>query len=337
MPFEVNVPLMRGGGTKLREVGIMPKRHTAIILAVLSGFILVGSLCFALDTQAGELFRNTVGGSAGLAIPLPDLVVSRIELLTMTANSLDYLVVIENIGEAAAQIVGEPGYEDDVNFQGYLSQDPVLGGLDDRGGGGRYLLEPAELAPGEAYTYPMSIGTGEDYAFDYSTLFVEVDAVKHLGESNEDNNINWITLPDGPDLVVESVQVLNINSTAIVYQFTVRNIGDGMADLDGPDDVGWADNVNFRGVLSPDDILDNFGDKGAGGAYLNPPFDPVALNPGEAFTKSYAAGMGGANYLDFHYLFVEIDGFDNLGETNESNNVGLTQVPRFIYLPLVLR
>lgn len=317
----------------------MVNRRTTIIFTIFAAFILVGSLLSGLDTQASEPSGLTAQGSSELAITFPDLIVSRIEVLTMTATSLDYLFVIKNDGDAVADIDGaNPGDpSDNVDFQGYLSKDAVPGGMDDIGAGGMFLTVPAELAPGEEYSYTMSTGMAGVYYFDYDYLFVVVDLVNNLVESNEANNISSIILPDGPDLIVENVEVLSIDSVSVIYQFTIRNIGDGMADLDGPDDVNIFDNVNFRGVLSPDDILDNAGDKGAGGAFLNPPIDPTELYPGEVFTKSFSAGMGGANYLDFHYLFVEIDGVGNLPETNEDNNTGMTEILRYLYLPLILR
>jgi hypothetical protein len=321
----------------LNEERTMKIRRTTIFFAVLAAFILVGSLLSGLDTQASEPFGRTVQGSSELANGSPDLIVSRIDVLTMTATSLDYLFVIQNIGDAVADIDGANPSDvyDNVNFQGVLSKDAAFGG-DDIGAGGSFLTAPAELAPGEEYTYTTSTGMAGFYYFDYDYLFVTVDVVENLVESNEDNNRTRIELPDGPDLIVENVEVLSIDSVSIIYQFTVRNIGDGMADLDGPDEVAWDDNVNFQGLLSPDDILDP-SDKGVGGGYLNPPIDPAELYPGDVFTKSFSAGMGGANYLDFHYLFVEIDGVGNLPETNEDNNIGMTEILHYSYLPLILR
>jgi hypothetical protein len=293
---------------------------------------------FGLEAQARDHVDRNKEKSPELAEPLPDLIVSRIEVLTMTSTSLDYILVIKNIGDAAADIDGvDPGYSDNVNYQSILSPDNIYNNPGDRGAGGSVFLEPDQLAPGEEYSYTIPSAMSEVYYFDYDYLFVELDTAGNLTETNETNNVGMASLPLGPDLIVEDVTVLNINSDQIVYQFTVRNIGDGMADLDGPDAVDLYDNVNFRGVLSPDDIMDNAGDKPAGGSYLFPPSDPAELDPGEAFTKYYSAGMGGANHLDFHYLFVEIDGFENLGETNENNNIGMTEVPRFLYLPLIIR
>ena len=313
----------------------MKNRRTTVIFATFAAFILVGSLLSGLDTQASESFGRTPQGPSELANGSPDLIVSQIEVLTMTATSLDYRFLIQNIGDAVADIDGANPSDpsDNVNFQGVLSKDDVFGG-DDIGAGGSYLTVPAELAPGEEYTYTMSTGMPGVYYFDYDYLFVTVDAVGNLVESDEENNRSSIELPDGPDLIVENVDVLSIDSVSVIYQFTVRNIGDGMADLDGPDDVNIFDNVNFRGVLSPDDILDNAGDKAAGGSYI---LSPTELYPGKAFTHSFSAGMGGANYLDFHYLFVEIDGVGNLPETNEENNIGMTEILHYLYLPLILR
>jgi hypothetical protein len=314
----------------------MVNRWNTVIISTLVAFILVGSLLSGLDTQASDSFWQTVQDSPESANASPDLIVSRVEVLTITATSLDYQFVIKNIGDTVADIDGAnpSNHSDNVNFQGVLSEDDVHGGGDDIGAGGSFLIVPAELAPGEEYTYTMSTSMPGIYYFDYDYLFVEIDAINNLEESNESNNIGEVRLPDGPDLIVENVEVLSINSEGVIYQFTVRNIGDGMADLDGPDDGILTDNVGFRGVLSPDTIMDNPGDKGAGGSVI---ISPTELYPGEAFTHSFDAGMGGANYLDFHYLFVEIDGFDVLPETNENNNIGMAEILWFLYLPLILR
>jgi hypothetical protein len=154
--------------------------------------------------------------------PAPDLIVSRVEALTMTATSLDYLFVIKNIGD----------------FQAILSDDDIYGNLGDRGAGsGPLTLEISELSPGGEYTYTSQSALQDVYYFDYDYFLVKVDAYGELVEADEDNNIGDVHLPDG-------------------------------ADLDGPDEVNHTDNVGFRGVLSPDKIMDNSGDKAAGGSTL---------------------------------------------------------------------
>ena len=133
----------------------MKNRRTKIFLALVVAFLLTWSVIRSLETQAGEADPSVGEKPAGFGVPLPDLIVSRVEVLSMTATSLEYRFVVENIGDAAADIDGENPEDpfDNVNFQSILSQDNVLGGMDDRGGGGGYLLAPSELAPGEEYTY----------------------------------------------------------------------------------------------------------------------------------------------------------------------------------------
>ncbi len=313
----------------------MNNRRTPVVLAILAPFILVGSILYGMDTRASEPGTLREAKSLELAAPGPDLIVSRIELLTVTATSVDYLFVTKNIGDVTADLDGIlPDLSDDVYYQAILSNDTIYGNSGDRGAGsGPQSQMVTELAPGEEYTHTSQSALQDVYYFDYGYFMVKVDAYGDLVEDNEDNNVGVASLPDGPDLIVENVKVLSIDSSDVVYQFTVRNIGDGLADLDGPNDVDPFDNVNFRGVLSPDDILDNAGDKAVGGSYI---LSPAVLNPGKAFTHTFSAGMGGANYLDFHYLFVEVDGFDNLGETNEDNNIGMTEILWFIHLPLII-
>jgi hypothetical protein len=191
-----------------------------------------------------------------------------------------------------------------------------------------------ELGPGEEFTHTYYSNPIGIYFFDYAYFMAKIDASDYLIEDDENNNIGYESLPDGPDLVVPTVDVLNINSLSVVYRFVVENIGDGSADIDGPDDGTLTDNVNFQGYLSINDTLGDGDDVPAGGGFIT---SPTELLPAEVFTFTMSAGMSGANYLDYRYIFVVIDLVDNLPETNESNNEGMGEIPYFIYLPLIQR
>jgi len=306
----------------------MKKRMFILFGVTAAAFILVGSLISRMGAQAG-----VISDPAGIG--LPDLIVDRVDVISMTSTFLEYRFVIKNIGTEVADIDGpnpsDPG--DNVNMQGILSADDVFNNLGDIGAGGSYLTEPLELGPGESYTYTYITSPAGQYLFDYDYLFVEIDGFDNLVEADENNNLGMTTLPDGPDLIVESIEVLWINSSGIGYEFVVKNIGDGMADLDGLDPDGFWDNINFQGYLSPNDVLHDTGDVGAGGMFI---ISPTVLNPGESFTHGTSAGMSGV-YTDYHYIFVEIDGAGNLSETDEGNNIGMAEILFKRYLPLVIR
>jgi hypothetical protein len=314
----------------------MEHRRFVLIGAVAAALILVSSLFLVLGTQAGEDLPPPRQDTLGLAISWPDLTVSPVEVLTVTATRLDYRFVITNVGVITAYLDGVlPGTEDDVYFQTIVSDDTEYGNSGDKPTGGFNMSNyVTELGPGEEYTHTYFANPAGVYFFDYNYFMVMIDSSFNMDEANEDNNVGYVALPDGPDLVVPTIDVLSINSNSVVYQFEVQNIGDGTADLDGPDDGSTADNINFQGYLSENDTLGDGDEVAAGGGTI---LSPTELLPGETFTYTVPAGMLGSNYLDYRYIFVIIDLVDNLPETDEGNNEGMGEIPYFIYLPLIQR
>jgi hypothetical protein len=311
-------------------------RRFILIGAVVLALILVSSLFSVLGTRASEDLLQSHQNTVGSADPLPDLIVSRVDALTVTATRLDYRFVIQNVGVITADLDGVlPDTSDDVLVQTILSEDTTYGNTGDRATGGFNMSHyVTELGPGEEFTHTYYANPADVYFFDYNYFMVMIDSSEELDEIDENNNVGYVGLPDGPDLIVPSVDVLNINDNGVVYKFEVQNIGDGTADLDGPDDGTPMDNVNFQGYLSVNDTLWDGDDVPAGGGSI---LSPTELLPGEVFTYTMTAGMSGSNYLDYRYIFVVIDLVDNLPETDEDNNEGMGEIPYFIYLPQILR
>lgn len=310
----------------------MAYRRFVLVIAFATALILLGGLFTILNAQAGNSFSPNQDPAANIDIPLPDLSVTRVDVFTVTETSVDYRFVIKNEGATTISMEG-------IYYMTIASTDDVYGNSGDVPTGG-YLMTTYinELGPGEVYTITQTANPDGIYFFDYNYFMVMIDPSDSLIEADEGNNVGYAALPDGPDLVVEDIDVLSINDSGVVYRFVVRNIGDGIADLDGPDDVDPYDNVMFQGYLSPNDNLVDPGVIPTSSGYLLNPPDPIELYPGEAFTHTeWSVGTLGPNFLDYRYAFVTIDLTDNLTETNEINNTGMGVVPYFIFLPLVQR
>jgi len=301
-------------------------RRFVIMGTVIAALTLINSIFSVLEAQAskGLLHQNTIE----LAAPMIDLAVTQVDVLTVTATRLDYRFVIKNEGLTTISMDG-------ITYQTILSNDTTYGNSGDIPAGSASMdYYIAELGPGEEYTLTYYSNPTGVYFFDYAYFMVKIDASEYLEEDDETNNEGYAPLPDGPDLIVPTIDVLNINSNGVVYRFVVQNSGDGSADLDGPDGSDPWDNINFQGYLSINDTLGDGDDVPVGGGFI---LSPTELLPGDVFTYTMSAGMSGANYLDYRYIFVIIDQVDNLSETNESNNEGVGEIPYFIYVPLIQR
>jgi hypothetical protein len=120
-----------------------------------------------------------------------------------------------------------------------------------------------------------------------------------------------------PDLVITSLQVTSFTSSSIQYSYTIKNVGTGPANLDGPTSAEY-DNVSVQAFLSSDNIFNNAGDIAAGGSILG--LSPLGeLAPGETYTGSRSASPP-ADIAATPYITVKIDNGDVVNESNESNN-----------------
>ncbi|MEM7127434.1 MAG: CARDB domain-containing protein [Chloroflexota bacterium] len=120
-----------------------------------------------------------------------------------------------------------------------------------------------------------------------------------------------------PDLIVESLAVDSFTADSISYSYTIKNVGEGAANLDGPTDSN-SDNVSVQAFLSDDTVFNNRGDVAAGGTILG--VSPLGmLNPGETFSGSFSASPA-VDPATMAYLTLKIDWGESTEESDEDNN-----------------
>ena len=81
-----------------------PRQYTLIGIITLA-LILVGGMFWLLKAQAGDKHPINRDQNPGVTAS-PDLIVSKVEVLTLTSSRLDYRFVIQNIGEVTADLDG---------------------------------------------------------------------------------------------------------------------------------------------------------------------------------------------------------------------------------------
>jgi hypothetical protein len=127
----------------------------------------------------------------------------------------------------------------------------------------------------------------------------------------------------GPDLVITDfyVDAVHITPTdsAVTYCWTIRNIGDASADLEGPSGIP-EDNVSVQAYISHDTIFENLDDSPAGGTIVaNSPAPTLA--PGEEISGCFTSSVQAGIYpCDWEYIVLMVDWGLSLDETNETNN-----------------
>jgi hypothetical protein len=120
-----------------------------------------------------------------------------------------------------------------------------------------------------------------------------------------------------PDLIVSELSVTSYAANYIYYSYTIKNVGDVPAILEGPTGVS-NDNVGVQAYLSADQIFHNAGDIAAGGRVLS--MSPVApLDPGETFSGSFSCTTT-VNPQTHPYLVLMVDYSDVVVESEETNN-----------------
>lgn len=126
--------------------------------------------------------------------------------------------------------------------------------------------------------------------------------------------------PEGtalPDLVVSELSVVSFSETTIRYQYTLTNVGEGPALLDGPTEAEY-DNVKVQAFLSADEVFANAGDLPAGGTIIG--LSPLGwLAPGESYTGEFQASAS-VDLVARPYLTLMADWGDVVAESNEDNN-----------------
>lgn len=132
-----------------------------------------------------------------LAGSLPDLIVSKLEVVSFTATSITYSYTIKNVGTAPANLDGPTSADfDNVSVQAFLSQDTIFNNAGDIPAGGTILgTSPlGMLNPGDTFTGSFTSGVSQDPAtFSYLTLMVDWGNV--VAESDETNNTAAAPMP----------------------------------------------------------------------------------------------------------------------------------------------
>jgi subtilase family serine protease len=192
----------------------------------------------------------------------------------------------------------------------YLSTDDKVDSFDSYVASSYHYSSPA-LGAGSGYTRNATANLSWVAPGNYYLLFV-TDAYNFVNETDEDNNVRALPITvtnQNVDLVVTSI---NAPATAaagdtITISWTVKNQGSDPAG--GP----WYDSV----YLSSDDQYD-WSDQYVGLSYTYAN-SPIAA--GDSYTKTLTVSLPeivAGNY----YLLVVADDSNNLGESNEDNNVG---------------
>ncbi len=140
-----------------------------------------------------------------------------------------------------------------------------------------------------------------------------IDSVSE--EQNTDNNCSnavKITVSaeeNKPDLVVASLHVTHFSTDSIQYTYTIKNIGDRAANLEG---------ISIKAFLSHDTSFDNTEDIPAGETIIGTS-PPGYLEPGETYSGSFAASAT-VDINTTPYLVLMADSGAVVDEKDESNN-----------------
>lgn len=142
-----------------------------------------------------------------------------------------------------------------------------------------------------------------------------------------------VTRPEGgvrplgisnPDLVITAFEITAVTNNSVTYEWTIMNIGDAPADLEGPT-LDTADNVSVQALLSQNTTFGDAGDMPAGGTVLgSSPIAPLA--PGASLSGSFSSNTPGANPCDFAYLTLMVDWGESLFEYDETNNFAFDEI-----------
>ena len=291
----------------------------------------------AVITQIGQLLAslNTFGGQGETRVAYddiyvkhiaahtnrPDLVVSALEVTSWTSNSIQYAGTIKNVGAAPADLDGPTGADsDNVSIQAFFSADTVFNNAGDIPAGGTILGSSplGTLQPGETRTFSFGASAGVNPST-HPYLVLKVDWGEVVAESDELNNALAVAIPPAsrPDLIVQDLEVIDHATYDIAYRYTIKNVGDGPANLDGPTGVN-SDNVSVQAFVSTDTVFNNGNDLAAGGTIVG--VSPLGnLEPGETLTGTFGCSVSFDPQLH-RYLVLKVDWGEVVDESDEENN-----------------
>ncbi|MBU1169326.1 MAG: hypothetical protein KKD44_07155 [Proteobacteria bacterium] len=251
----------------------------------------------------------------------PDLVVTALDVTSWTSGGIQYSYTITNEGDGPANLDGPTdANHDNVSVQAFLSADTVFNNEGDIAAGGTVVgYSPlGDLAPGASLSGTFGSSAVVDPA---STpyLVLKVDWGSVVDESNEDNNTRAVLIPEPgmPDLVVTALEVTAWTDNSISYSYTITNVGDAPANLDGPTDENY-DNVSVQAFLSSDTVFNNSGDIPAGGTIVG--YSPLGeLAPGASMSGTFGSTVT-VDSESTPYLVLMVDWGARIDESDENNN-----------------
>ena len=123
-----------------------------------------------------------------------------------------------------------------------------------------------------------------------------------------------------PDLVIDAIGGPYNYDEFLAYTYTITNIGDAPADLNGPTSNQF-DNLSWQTFWSTNNSENYDGDIAAGGSIIGLEPLPI-LGPGEScsFIRSRPIFI---DRIEYPYFKIVIDYSDVIDESNEDNNVSV--------------
>ena len=248
----------------------------------------------------GESNENNNFAYKAITIRQPDLVISGITATSGTPGSnLNFNYTIKNQGAAVAG----------NNYTAfYLSSDNTLDDND------TYLGydEVSSLSVGVSKTESASVYLSTKLSAGTYYLFAAADDGDDVGESDENNNIfsKSITITSPPqDLVINNITATSgTPGTNINFSYTISNQG-----------TETASESYTAFYLSSNTSLDGMD------IYLG--YDKVSsLGAGVSSNISTSVYLDSDLTAGIYYLFVASDDWDDVAESNESNNITYTSI-----------
>jgi hypothetical protein len=118
--------------------------------------------------------------------------------------------------------------------------------------------------------------------------------------------------PDLPDLIVERIVFTSADATTLSRTTTIKNVGTAPVDVNG---------VSVQGFYSADTNLDQ-GDAAAGGRSAS--IVTRILEPGESMD---VPGLFALPEPEHVYLLMIVDYGETITESDETNNIGVAELP----------
>ena len=287
------------------------------------------SLCFLFSF--GTAFAQPTG---------PDLIMESVQILSCDATSISYAATIRNVGDVVSQLDNNQGVcSQNVSIQAYLrvNNDGTTSGSDKPAGGTVISCSPADLQPGESVvkTFNATVSSGIDPSVTpYLEIYLIPERITAFSDVNVDtSNSGFTPLPSkstsGPDLIMESVQVLSCDATSISYAATIKNVGDVVSQLDNNQSV-CSQNVSIQAYLRVNnDGTTSGSDRPAGGTVIS--CSPSDLQPGESVVKTFSATVSSGidpsvtPYLEIYLIPARLTSFSDINI--DPDNSGFTALP----------